>query len=308
MAKKHKPKQGGKPFVSYPGLLNDILFKIVFGSHQNKAILRALLNALLGLKGPYKIVDLEILSPSAEKIYLDDKGPVVDLKAQDSTGSRYNVELQLRKGLVDYIKRSLYYTTKLYCEQLKSGHDYDLLEKAISISILDFNLFPDNVELHSTFRLWEPKQNRALTNDLELHYIELQKFTPDKPAKLRTRFEKWLYVLKFADLYHSRNLPKDLAQEEGISMAIDAMRKAYARDDIRELIEAREKAERDEISRVAHALRKGRNEGIKEGRKEHLEEVARRMLSQGFTPEQVQMATGASQEQVELWLKPDDAG
>jgi predicted transposase/invertase (TIGR01784 family) len=293
MVKKDTQSQEDNPFVSYPGLLNDILFKIVFGSHQNKAILRALLNALLNLQGPEKIVDLEILSPSAEKMFLDDKGPVLDLKAEDGSGSRYNVEVQLRKGAVDYIKRSLYYTTKLYNEQLKSGHDYDRLQKAVSISILDFNLFPDSTELHSKFLLWDREWDVKLTDDLELHYIELLKFTPNKPHQLKTRLEKWLYLLKFADLYHNRDLPENLVEEEGIQMAIDSMRKAYARDEVRELIEAREKAERDEMSRMAHAERKGREKGR--------EEVARRMLAEGFSLEQIQRITEVSPEQLGKW-------
>ena len=44
-------------------LLNDILFKIVFGSESSRPVLRALLNALLGFSGEGRIVDLEILNP-----------------------------------------------------------------------------------------------------------------------------------------------------------------------------------------------------------------------------------------------------
>ena len=167
--------------------------KIVFGTHQNEAILRALLNALLNLQGRDRIVELEILSPSAEKVSIDDKGPVLDLKARDEAGTHYNVEAQLRAGVSDYTKRSLYYTAKLYCGQLKSGSNYHLLQRSVSISILDFNLFPESAELHSKFQLWDRERDYKLTDDLELHYIELPKFTPDKPQQLKSRFEKWLY-------------------------------------------------------------------------------------------------------------------
>lgn len=44
-------------------LLNDVLFKIVFGGNDSARILRAPLNALLRLKGTERIVDLTILSP-----------------------------------------------------------------------------------------------------------------------------------------------------------------------------------------------------------------------------------------------------
>ncbi len=254
-----------KQKVSYPGLLNDIMFKIVFGGTQSEAVLRYLLNALLDLRGPDKVVELAILSPNPEKFFFDDKGPVLDLRAQDRRGSYYHVEVQLRGTDLDYIKRSLYYTARLYSDQLKSGHDYHLLERSVSISILDFVLFSKSDKLHSTFSLWDRTQDFQLTQDLELHYIELPKFTPDKPKSLQTRFEKWLYILKFSDLYHTRELPENLREEEGIQMAIDAMRKAYAQDEIRAVIEAQEKAKRDEISRISFAERKGREEGLEEG-------------------------------------------
>jgi hypothetical protein len=44
-------------------------------------------------------------------------------------------------------------------------------------------------------------------------------------------------------------------------MAIDSMRKAYARDDVRWQIEAQEKAERDELSRLSYAEQQGEQQG-----------------------------------------------
>ena len=59
--------------------------------------------------------------------------------------------------------------------------------------------------------------------------------------------------------------------EPQISMAIETMRKAYARDEVRELIQMREKALRDYESGLETALEKGREEGLKKGREEGLE-------------------------------------
>lgn len=191
-------------------------------------------------------------------------------------GQLFNVEVQLRAGVDDYKKRTLFYIAKFYCEQLQKGQSYSSLKRTVSISILDFNLFPNTEELHSKFVMWDRQQDFALCDDLELHYLELKKFSPNKPEQLRTRFEKWLYLLKFADLYDTNELPTILAEEEGMTMAIDSMRKAYARDEIRELIFAQEKAERDEISRLEYAKIQGREEGREEGRKEGREEERKR--------------------------------
>ncbi len=91
------------------------------------------------------------------------------------------------------------------------------------------------------------KHPGILSDVLELHYVELRKFKPSKPSELRTRFERWLYFLKFADLFgpEDQTLPENLAQEKGIAMALESMRRAYAKDPVREMIEAREKAEAD---------------------------------------------------------------
>ncbi|MBT9584323.1 PD-(D/E)XK nuclease family transposase [bacterium] len=60
--------------MRHPTLLNDILFKIVFGTQQNEAILRALVNALLGYSGLDRITRVDILNPFNEKDYYDQRG------------------------------------------------------------------------------------------------------------------------------------------------------------------------------------------------------------------------------------------
>jgi hypothetical protein len=144
--------------VRHPGLLNDILFKIVFGSQQSEPVLRALLNALLCLEGDQAIVELEILNPTFDKVYLGEKGAILDVKARDGNGRQFNIEVQLNPGVGDYKARSLYYTARFFCDQLERGDSYDLLKKTVSISILDFILFEGEEHkesIHSTFRLWE---------------------------------------------------------------------------------------------------------------------------------------------------------
>ena len=82
-------------------------------------------------------------------------------------------------------------------------------------------------------------------------------------------------------------------------MAIDAMRKAYAKDEIRAVIEAQEKAKRDEISRLSFAERKGRQTGRAEGREEGREEIAKRMLALGLELAVISQATGYSEAELE---------
>jgi len=244
------------------GLLNDILFKIVFGADTSEPVLLALLNALLGYSGEHKIAELSIVNPTFDKEYLEDKGIILDIRAIDRRGHHYNIEVQLSLDQREaYLKRSLYYAASLLCGQLSRGDDYNRINKTICISLVDFVLFKDTEKLHSTYHLRDMDHGHVLLTDvLELHYIELPKFRPDKPHHLRSPFEKWLYVLKFSDIYVTGDqaLPENLQEEEGISMAIDSLRKACADDEVREMIRVREKARKD----FATALNAAREEGL----------------------------------------------
>jgi len=295
--------------VSGYSLLNDIIFKIVFGSDSSVPVLRALLNALLGLQGSARIAELEILNPALDKEHLLDKGVVLDVKARDGQGRLYNIEVQVGPQHA-YIARAVYYLTRLFTGQLEKGEPYGSLARTIGISLCDFTVFPDLADLHSTYRLQDRRHDRELTDLLELHFIELIKFRRDKPHELRTPFEKWLHVLKFGELYEGEPalLPEVLRQEEGIAMALESMRKAQASDEVRELIELRLKAQHDEATRLYYAreealqeglqkglqkgLQEGRQEGLQEGRREMQRQTARQMLEAGLDWASITRFTG----------------
>ena len=260
-------------------LLNDIVFKIVFGSPTNEKLLRSLLNAVLDLSGKNRIVQLTLLSGELTKAHLFQKGVVLDVRAQDGQGQHYNIEVQVREE-DHYVERSLYYLSKLYGDQLERGGDYTTLRRCVAISILDFALFPDIPALHTRFRFRDPVHEVELSDMLEIHYLELTKFRRDQP--LVTPLEKWLHVLKFAELYGLglEELPDSIQTEEEIVMALDAMNKAYATDEVRELIDARLKAEWDENTRVRAAVKKGVAKGLAEAVEKAVEEAVEKAVEE----------------------------
>ncbi|MBI4861010.1 MAG: hypothetical protein HY815_12255 [Candidatus Riflebacteria bacterium] len=91
-------------------------------------------------------------------------------------------------------------------------------------------------------------------------------------------------------------------------MALDAMKRAYATSEVREMIEFRLKAQRDEATRLARARREGiadglergraegkaegKTEGKAEGKTEGLREAARRLLDSGMDRETVLSTLG----------------
>ena len=142
-------------------LLNDILFKVVFGTQRHSEALRGLLNAILGLQGTDRIAEITLLNPLREKERLEDKGTALDVKARDGHGRIYNIEVQVQAQIA-YRERSLYYAANLINAQIESGQDYRQLRKTIHISLTDFVLFPDYDDLHRIYRLHDLQHQRTL--------------------------------------------------------------------------------------------------------------------------------------------------
>ena len=116
----------------------DFVFKKIFGSPENAGALIELLNAVLSLPNP--ITQVEILNPFSYQDFADDKLIVLDVRARDSLGRLLNIEMQVSvvSGLT---QRLVYYVCSLYTDQLESGDGYADLKPAISICLLNSNLF-----------------------------------------------------------------------------------------------------------------------------------------------------------------------
>ena len=120
------------------GLLDpkmDFVFKNIFGSEKHPNILISFLNATLKPKD--LITEVEIKNTDLNKGYIEDKFSRLDVKAMTSNNEIINIEIQL-KNEYNMIKRSLYYWSKLYSEQLNEGEDYSVLKRTICINILNF--------------------------------------------------------------------------------------------------------------------------------------------------------------------------
>ena len=129
------------------GLLDpkvDFVFKNIFGSPNHPEILISFLNATL--KPKKKIVSVDIKKTDIEKQYIEDKYSRLDVKATTSNDEIINIEIQL-KNENNMVKRSLYYLSKMYEEQLNEKEDYSKLARTVCINILNFKyLKTDNFQ------------------------------------------------------------------------------------------------------------------------------------------------------------------
>lgn len=119
----------------------DFAFKKTFGSPENSSALIGLLNAILDLPRP--ITEVTIQNPFSYKEFETAKFVMLDVKAVDSVGRIFNIEMQisLHPGL---LQRLVFYAAETYTDQLSEGDDYTQLNTTISICLLTRNLFIDS--------------------------------------------------------------------------------------------------------------------------------------------------------------------
>lgn len=186
------------------------------------------------------------------------------------------------------IKRSLYYWSKLYEEQLGEGEEYSNLRRTICINILNFKYLKNN-RFHNGYRLKEIQTNEELTNVLEIHFIEITKL--DENSDEKDMLVAWTEFLKNPESEKVRNLEMSI---EEIRQAKDELVKMSNDEDQRALYEMRSKILKDKISALSEAEKKGIEQGVQ---KEKVETV-KSLYSIGLSIEQISQGVRLSIEEV----------
>ena len=292
------------------GLLDpkmDFVFKNIFGTEKNSKILISFLNATL--KQKYLITALEIKNTDINKDYIEDKFSRLDVKATTSNEEIINIEIQL-KNEYNMIKRSLYYWSKLYSEQLNEGEDHSILKRTICINILNFKYLKTR-KFHSSYRLKEIYSNEELTDVAEIHFIEIPKLEEgtdklEEGTDEKDMLANWIEFLKDPESEKVRSLEMTIVE---IRQAKDELIRMSNDDTQRELYEMRAKTLKDKISALNEAerkgikkgmekgIKKGKEEGIKEGEKNKAIEIAKSLLDV-LDVETIALKTGLSIDEI----------
>ena len=275
------------------GLLDpkvDFVFKNIFGSPNHPEILISFLNATL--KPKKKIVSVDINKTDIEKQYIEDKYSRLDVKATTSNDEIINIEIQL-KNENNMIKRSLYYLSKMYEEQLNEKEDYSKLIRTVCINILNFKYLKTE-NFHTGYRFKELITNEELTDVMEVHFIEIPKLKDSSDEK--DMLVAWPEFLKDPESEKVRGL--ELSVDE-IRQAKDELIRMSNDKKQRELYDMRANSLRDKISELNAAEKKGREEGREEGAKNKAIEIARNMKLNGLDTETISKITGLSLLEIE---------
>lgn len=245
--------------MKFLDIKTDFAFKKVFGSEESKDILLSFLNALIEFDGGRKIKDLIIVDPYNIPMLKGMKDTYVDVKAELDDGSRVIIEMQILNH-EGFEKRILYNAAKNYSSQLQKGEAFSLLNPVIALTLTDFVLFKDHENLINCFKLLEKERFIHYSDDIELIFIELPKFTKTE-QQLETIQDQWLFFVKNAGSleYVPKNLQREL--EKAFAIANEANLSAEELD--------LQQRKRDWIAiqkgSLELALKQGLQQGIEQG-------------------------------------------
>jgi predicted transposase/invertase (TIGR01784 family) len=272
----------------------DIIFKLLFTSDTD--LLIDLINSVLHLPDDRRITSVKVKNPTILPDEITKKFIILDIRAIDDQQNQYDIEIQIQKYEA-YPKRSLYYASRLYADQLETGDDYASLMPVIGIHFLDYEQFPDRSDFHFHFYLRDVRYPElCLTDDLSLHIFELPKF--EKLCGSHDNLTEWLHFFNHAHEEAEKSM-RTYYKNPAIHRAFDMLEKLSADEQTRLRAEIREKTLTNEVSMLAAA----RREGEKSGAEKEKKKTAFNMLTAGMDVELICQITGLSEEEVKQLIQ-----
>jgi predicted transposase/invertase (TIGR01784 family) len=225
---------------------------------------------------PEQIKSVELLPTILKKQYPEEKYGILDVRTVLDDDTQIDMEMQV--AMFDYwAERTVFYVSKMYVDQIKTGQSYGELKKCINISILDFELFPNTKEFVSYFQLREKNRGSLYTDKIEFHIIELPKLSREVYPEDA--------LLHWAKFFHSKNreeFKEMAAKDKYINEAYQTLERLSMDKEKRREYEAREKAIRDYNHQMYHAEKRGLEEGIKLGLEQGMKQGLEQGLEQGM--------------------------
>ena len=296
-------KKSSGPFLN---LCQDVIFKAYFKSSPQ--VLSSLLKAFLPLPKGHKIKQVDILDSYMPQLKPKEKQSILDLRVLLNKGLAVNVEMQYSQKK-DFIRRILFYWSKLYALSFKKGKSYGKAFPAYSLIFVNFDIFKEHSDFFHSFSIRSDKEPYfVLIGDLRIVIVELSKFGLDKQNLLDLR-DKWCYMLKQSGSMSQKDL-EFLSKEAGMKTAVNHLFNFSKDEQMRILEEAKDKNRRDRIAEKEYVfeqgLEKGREQGLEKGREQGLEKgiekerevLVLNMLSKGLSVKDIAKWTGLKAQQI----------
>ena len=277
----------------------DWAIKRLLRQKANFGVLEGFLTVFLN--EPIKIID--ILESEGNQQAADDKFNRVDIKAKNNKGEIIIVEIQNTSELY-YLERVQYGVAKAITEHIYLGNTYKEVKKVYSISILYFDLGKGSdyiyvgqnnfVGLHTQDHLIISTKEkdtivRKSPSEIFPTYILVRVNEFNKVAK--SPLEEWVEYLKNGVISPDTQAPGLQEAREKLKYYSMSDAERYAYDEHINAIMIQNDV-------LGNARLEGMEEGRAEGRTEEKNNIARKMLANGLSIEQIALITGLTEQEI----------
>ena len=310
----------------YAELLNDFMFKRVFGSEANKDVLIAFLNVMLE---DIDIVDVTFIPTEHLGGTEHDRKAIFDISCLCSDSRTFIIEIQ--RGYQKFFRdRALFYTSYPINEQgrlAKGLHDKENIERkkmgmdklpfnwdyslnpVIVVAILNFAFkheedWPKD-RYHSSYRIREDLTHESMTDNLRFVYLELGRFRK-KLWELESVYDKWMYLFKnIQDMIERPDVFNESEFERLFNLAkiatftakeMEEYMNTFKQCDYYNIIHTAEEEAR------AKGLAEGRAEGLVEGLAEGRKDIILKMRTANMSVEQISTITEFTPKEIQAIL------
>ena len=270
----------------------DWAIKRLLRQKANFGVLEGFLTVFLN--EPIKIVD--ILESEGNQQQANDKFNRVDIKAKNSKGEIIIVEIQNTSELY-YLERVLYGVAKAITEHINLGNTYKEVKKVYSISILYFDLGKGSDYIYVGHLVISTKEKdtivRKSPSEIFPTYILVRVNEFNKVAK--SPLEEWVEYLKNGVISPETQAPGLQEAREKLKYYSMSDAERYAYDEHINAI----MIQNDVLGNARlEGMEEGRAEGKAEGRAEEKNNIARKMLANGLSIEQIALITGLTEQEI----------
>ena len=282
-------------------LTNDYAFKRFLGSEESKPLLQDFLQCVLALPAA-DIVDLEFMDKELTKEELSDKTGILDVKLKLTNGTVIDIEIQASWS-ASFVKRTLFYWSKMYTTDFKAGESYDKLHKCITINIVADG-FRLNDAIHSEYILQEKTAHTILTDVLEIHFLNLETAKRMKEDGGQSHLINWL---KFIGATNKKERAMIAMKSPILKMLNEKIDVSSLNPTERKLYESRMKLKSD-ITTISEmqfnaGVEQGKSLGIAEGEargsRQAKLETARILKQFGDSIQKIAQVTGLTVQEIE---------
>nr|WP_289844089.1 Rpn family recombination-promoting nuclease/putative transposase [Treponema denticola] len=191
-------------------------------------------------------------------------------------------------------QRKTVYWAKMYTENLKTSEVYTKLPKCITINIVGEGFDLNNL-IHSEYNVVEKHINDRLSDEFEIHFLNLAKVKEHdentESDEKKNKLYKWLKFIK-TDNPEVRKMLAESSEMMAKANSTIAVMEMSPKE--KWLYENRMKYEHDKAS-WKHV---GYQEGIDKGAHQAKLETAKNLLAMNFSIENIAQATGLSLEEI----------